>query len=160
MTAAITDLSLWMFQIRSSQLEVFRRNGVLRNFAKFTGNHLRQGRFFNKVAGLRPATLLMRLSHRCFPVNFAKFLKTPFSTEHIRWLLLPIVSNQLFWKLISSVASIILMKVTLQLLSVYSNHLVQVIWEHSSSFWILKHNEFEFGKVNHVALHCLKVILP
>ena len=35
--------------------------------------------FFNKVAGLRPATLLkMRLWHLCFPVNFAKFLITPF----------------------------------------------------------------------------------
>ena len=31
---------------------------------------------FNKVAGLRPATLFKkRLWHRCFPVNFAKFLK-------------------------------------------------------------------------------------
>ena len=35
--------------------------------------------FFNKVAGLRPATLLKkRLWHRCFAVNFAKFLRTPF----------------------------------------------------------------------------------
>ena len=35
--------------------------------------------FFNKVAGLRPAILLKkRLRHWCFPVNFAKFLRTPF----------------------------------------------------------------------------------
>ena len=40
---------------------------------------------------LRPATLLkQRLSHRCFPVNFAKFLRIPFLTEHLRWLLLDI----------------------------------------------------------------------
>ena len=26
--------------------------------------------------------------HRCFPVNFAKFLRTPFYVEHLRWLLL------------------------------------------------------------------------
>ena len=33
---------------------------------------------FNKVAGLRPATLLRkRLWHICFPANFAKFLRTP-----------------------------------------------------------------------------------
>ena len=38
---------------------------------------------------LRPAALLKkRLWYRCFPVNFAKFLKTPFLTEHLRWLLL------------------------------------------------------------------------
>ena len=36
-----------------------------------------------------PATLLKkRLWHRCLPVNFAKFLRTPFLTEHLRWLLL------------------------------------------------------------------------
>ena len=52
---------------------------VLRNFAKFTGKHLCQCLFFNKVVGLRTTTLLKkRLWHRCFPVNFAKFLRTPF----------------------------------------------------------------------------------
>ena len=36
-----------------------------------------------------PATLLKkRLWHRCFPVNFAKFLRTRFITEHLWWLLL------------------------------------------------------------------------
>ena len=40
---------------------------------------------FNKVADLRSATLLKkRLWHRCFPVNFVKFLKTPFFTENLR----------------------------------------------------------------------------
>ena len=56
------------------------REGVLRNFAKFARNHLYQSLFFNKVAGLRPATLLKKLLwHRCFPVSFAKFLRTVFS---------------------------------------------------------------------------------
>ena len=39
---------------------------VPRNFAKLTGKHLCQNLFFNKVAGL------------------AKFLTTPFLTEHLR----------------------------------------------------------------------------
>ena len=65
---------------RSSRPEVFCRKGVLRKFAKFTGKH-------------RPATLLKkRLWHRFFPVNFAKFLRTPFLTEHLRWLLLSILA--------------------------------------------------------------------
>ena len=65
----------------------FVRKGVLRNFAKFTGKHLCQSLIFTK--GLRPATLLKkRLWHKCFPVNFAKFLRTPFLKEHLRWLLL------------------------------------------------------------------------
>ena len=40
---------------RSSRLEVFCKNGVLRNFAKFTGKHLRQSRFLNRVAGAKVA---------------------------------------------------------------------------------------------------------
>ena len=74
---------------RSSRPEVFYKKGVLRNFAKFTRKHLCHSLFFNKVAGLRPATLLKkRLWHSCFPVNFAKFLRTPFFLEHFWWLLL------------------------------------------------------------------------
>ena len=53
--------------------------GVLKNFTKFTGKHLCHSLSFNKVTCLRPATLSKkRLWHSCFPVNFAKFLKTPF----------------------------------------------------------------------------------
>ena len=61
---------------RSSLPEVFCKKGVLRNFAKFTGKHL------------WPATLLKKgLWHRCFPVNFAKFLRTPFlqNTDGCFW---------------------------------------------------------------------------
>ena len=36
------------------QLEVFYKKGALENFAKFSGKHLCQSLFFNKVAGLRP----------------------------------------------------------------------------------------------------------
>ena len=36
---------------RGSRPEVFSKKGVLRNFAKFTGKHLCQRLFFNKVAG-------------------------------------------------------------------------------------------------------------
>ena len=69
--------------------EVFCKKGVFRNFAKFTGKHLRQILLFNKVASLRPVTLFKKRPwHRCFPVNFAKFLRTPFLIEHLRWLLL------------------------------------------------------------------------
>ena len=52
------------------------KKGVLKNFAKFTGNDLCQSLFFNKVAA---TTLLKkRLWQVCFPVNFMKFLRTPF----------------------------------------------------------------------------------
>ena len=51
--------------------------------------NLCQGLFFNKVAGLRPATLLRKTPwYRCFSVNFVKFLRTPFLTQHLWWLIL------------------------------------------------------------------------
>ena len=36
-------------KIRSSRPDVFSKEGVLRNFAKFTGKHLCQSLYFNKV---------------------------------------------------------------------------------------------------------------
>ena len=58
---------------------VFYKNSALKNLAQFTGKHLCQSLFFNKIAGLSPATLLKKnLCHKCFPVNFAKILRTPF----------------------------------------------------------------------------------
>ena len=56
---------------RSSRREMFCKQGVLRNFAKFTGKNLRQ-----KVAGLK-----RRL--RCFPVIFCDISRTPFFIEHL-----------------------------------------------------------------------------
>ena len=66
---------------RRSHRSCSLRKGVLRNFAKFTGKHLCQSLFFNKVAGLSPEAcnfIKKRLWRRCFPVNFAKFQRTPF----------------------------------------------------------------------------------
>ena len=42
----------------------------------------------NKEAVAQATLLKKRLCHSCFPVNFAKFRKTPFFTEHLWWLLL------------------------------------------------------------------------
>ena len=42
----------YFYNFRCSRPEVFYKIGVLRNFAKFIGKHLRQSLFFNKVAGL------------------------------------------------------------------------------------------------------------
>ena len=58
---------------RSSRPEAFCKKGVLRNFAKFTGKHL------------------------CLtPVNFVKFLRTPFLIEHLWWLLLWLLLKSIF----------------------------------------------------------------
>ena len=50
------------------------KKGVLKNYAKSIGKHLRE-----TVAGWRPSNLLnKRLWHRCFSMSFAKTLLTPF----------------------------------------------------------------------------------
>ena len=68
--------------VRSNHPKVFCKKGVLGNFAKFTRKRLCQ-------CLLRPATLFKKiLWHRCFPMNFAKFLRTSFFIEHLWWLLL------------------------------------------------------------------------
>ena len=67
------------------QSPVFCKKGVLRNFVKFTGKHLSQSLFFNKVAA---ATLLKkRLWLRCFPPNFYEISKNTFFIQHL-WCLL------------------------------------------------------------------------
>ena len=80
---------VWIYLGRSSCPEVFCKKDVLRNIAKLTGKHLCQSLFFDKVAGLRLLFVLKkRLWYGCSPVNFVKFLRALFLTEHLRWLLL------------------------------------------------------------------------
>ena len=77
-------LKLMLATYRSNRPEMFCKKSVPRNFVKFTGKHLCQSLFFNKIAYPRPETLLKkRIWHRCFPVSFAKFLRTPYLTEHL-----------------------------------------------------------------------------
>ena len=55
--------------------------GVLSNFAKFTGKHLCQSLFYNNVAGLRPAkkdTLA-----QVFSCEFCNISKYTFFTKHL-----------------------------------------------------------------------------
>ena len=72
------------------------KKGALRNFTKFTGKHLCQSLFFNKVAG-QVFLLKKRLWHRCFPANFVKFLRTPFLQNTSGRLLLNIWNQYLCW---------------------------------------------------------------
>ena len=61
---------------------MFYKIGVLKIFAKFTEKRMYWSLFFDKIAGLQTATLLKeRLRYRCFPVSFAKFLRTRFSNR-------------------------------------------------------------------------------
>ena len=92
---------------RSSNRRCSVKKGVIRNFAKFTGKYLRQSLFFNKVAGgpCNLVTLLKkRLWRRCFPVNFANFLRTLFLQNTFckcpvlaKWNKFPLIINPWVW---------------------------------------------------------------
>ena len=67
------------FFIKKQPLEGFSKKGVLKKFRKIhLKTHVLES-YFNRVSGLRVVTLLKkRLQHRCFQINFMKFLRTPF----------------------------------------------------------------------------------
>ena len=45
--------------------------------------------YISEAVARQPGYLLIKgLQYRCFPMNFAKFLRTPLFIEHLRWLLL------------------------------------------------------------------------
>ena len=77
---------------RTSRLEVFCKKGVLKNFANFTGKRLCWSLFLINF-------IKMRLQRRCFPVKFAKFLRTPIVKNICERLLLACLHfQQLFSK--------------------------------------------------------------
>ena len=59
------------------------RKGFLRNLAKFTGKHLCQSLFFNKVFIKKDALV------QAFSCKFCEISKNIFFTEHLRWMVLP-----------------------------------------------------------------------
>ena len=84
--------SSWQMFFRGSCPEMFCKKAVLRDFPKFTRKHLCQSLFIRSVTLFkkRPCSLV-------FPVNFAKFGRTPFLTEHLWWLLL-VLQNRCSYK--------------------------------------------------------------
>ena len=82
---------------RSSHQRCSMKKGVPRKFVKLTGKHQCQCLFFNKVADLRPGTLLKnKLWHGCFPVSFTNFLGIPFLQNTSGRLLLRVAFRDVF----------------------------------------------------------------
>ena len=81
-TGTMVESYLYTVSVTSQKQppKVFYKKGILENFAKFTGKHLCQSPFFNQVEG--------QLWHRCFPVNFTKFPRTPFLQNTSVWMVL------------------------------------------------------------------------
>ena len=103
---------------RSNHQRCSMTKGVLKNFTKFTGKRPCQSLFFNKVAGLRHATLLKkRLWHRCFPVNCAKSRKTLFYRTP---------SDDCFWTTTSVYTLLIVVLAVIYLLKVNNRNMRKI----------------------------------
>ena len=70
--------------LRSSHWRCSVRKGVLRNFAKFTGKHLCQSLFLNKVAGSGCSFIKKETLSHMFSCEFCEISLNTFFTEHIR----------------------------------------------------------------------------
>ena len=74
----VLQINMFVYQtikitLYCNQQGIFQKKSFLKNFAPFTGKHLRCEYCFYKVTGLQPSGL----QHRCFYVNNMKVLRTP-----------------------------------------------------------------------------------
>ena len=90
----IIETIFFLFLTQSNLMVDLFRGSHQRCFTKKVFLEISQNLQEN-TEGLRPATSLKkRLWYRCFPVNFVKFLRTPFCIEQLRWLILKHVSRE------------------------------------------------------------------
>ena len=80
---------------RSSRPEVFCNKGALRDFAKFTENTCARTSLLLKLQAKVSNFIYKETLAQVFPVNFARFLRTNFLTEHHWWLFL-VLQNRFF----------------------------------------------------------------
>ena len=90
MTGGFSKKSIFII-FKRSRTQMFFKTGVIGNFAIFTGKKSVLESLFNKVTGLRPATLFQPRTKRDFNTGvFLWKLQTPFLMEHLRLLLLSV----------------------------------------------------------------------
>ena len=78
---------------RSSSPEVFCKKVFLK-ISQYSQDKTCPGvSFLSKLQAWGLQLYWKRLSHRCFPMNFAIFLRTPFYIKHLWWLLLKLLFN-------------------------------------------------------------------
>ena len=142
------------FRYRSSHHRCSIRKGVPKNFTKFTGKQLCQSLFFNKVACLRPAASLKKgLRHRCFPVNFARFLRTPILQNTSGWLLLQIFTAGPVMFVVTCL-SIYLTSILFE--STYYSTLVCLPWRYA---FLKQKNWLQVNSCNYLLVHVILIWL-
>ena len=79
---------------RNSRQRCSMKKGVLRNFRNFTGKHLHQSLFFNKVIGLMQACNFIKKESlaQVFFCEFCDISENTFFTEHL-WATASVLKN-------------------------------------------------------------------
>ena len=110
-----------VLQTRCSCPEVFCKKGGCRNFAKFIGKQLYQSLLFNKLQAWQACNFIKtEIWHRCFPVYFAKFLRTTF-LQNTSGRLLPCFTAFSDWEFLPQRFKFAIGKYTLVSIIVYWN---------------------------------------
>ena len=78
--AFVKHAKLWLF-LQKQPPDVFNKKGVLRNFVKFTGKHLCQSLFLNKVEVL--CNFIKETLAQVFSRGFCEISKNTFFTEQL-----------------------------------------------------------------------------
>ena len=86
------NFEVWISELqKQSFADVLTSEQVILNISQCSLENAGVAVSFNKYTGLKDCKFIKkRLQHRCFPVKFAKFLRSLSFKEHIRWLLLEI----------------------------------------------------------------------
>ena len=80
----LINTSSCFVKFRISHQRCSVRKSVLRNFTKFTGKHLCQSLFFNKVTGLACNFIQKETLAQVLFCEFCEISKSAFLTEHVR----------------------------------------------------------------------------
>ena len=81
-------------EYRGGGSQMLLKIGAPKNFENLTGKTPALGSLFKKVAGSEVCNFIKnRLQHRCFSVKFENFLRAPFFTKHLRWLVFKISNS-------------------------------------------------------------------
>ena len=78
----VLKFELSLFRSRHQRCSI--KQGVLKKFAKFTEGNLCRSVFFNKIAGLRPVTLLKKIPTQVFFSELCEIFRSTFTEQHLR----------------------------------------------------------------------------
>ena len=84
--------------LQNQSSQIFFKIGGLKNFHRKTPV---LESLFNKFSDLQACCFIKkRFHHKCFPVKFAKFLRTPFLKKHLRLLHLRLCARGMFLNMV------------------------------------------------------------